>query len=246
MSGELILLTKPTFYPSKKLVHSSSEFMAAWGGDPIWWEGKCKTAGTFFFVTDVNSNCEYEFPSYVFTKDYTLEDFRKLRDGITRFQKDLKNDSLDEAISRKFDEMRISFIKNNPVRYYIIAPLLRMKHALIKSGGYYLDTHSLFFTLLKIFQSALYLLPLIFGGIGLLLFGMLKPKNPMNILMAGLFFSLSITLTMIFKVNEWRYFIHIYPVLVYYLACLIVKSQKRFLRKNLSKKQAPVLFSTAN
>jgi hypothetical protein len=224
---EFILLTKPMYYPCKKMVHSCAEFLTAWGGDAIWWEGKCKTAGTYFFQTDVNANCEYRFPSYAFTSDYTLEDFRYLRDQIARFQKNVDNDSLDNAISMRFDEMRASFIRHKPFHYFVIAPLMRMKSAFIKSGSYYIAGSDLPHKALKLMQTALYWLPLFFGTAGLLVFGLSRLNDPFNLVLTGLPLSLVISLTVIFKLNEWRYFIHVFPLLIYFMILLLLAIKKR-------------------
>ena len=226
-TGTLIPFSKPTYYPCKRLVHSCSEFLSAWGGDPIWWEGNCRTAGTFFYQIEINSNCEYKFPEYVFTKDYTLEDLRYLRNQIQLFQHDVKNDSMDRAISNKFDEMTVSFVNNKPFHYFIYAPLIRLKSSFLKSGSYYIDKHSIPFLLLNTFQSLLYLLPLCFGSIGLIFMGLNNFRNPMNIILIGLPICLIIVLTMVFKLNEWRYFIYVYPIMILYMTHLFIASKKR-------------------
>jgi hypothetical protein len=226
LTGTIIPLSKPTYYPRKNLVRSCSEFLAAWGGDPIWWEGNCKTAGTFFYPVDINLDCEYKFPDYVFTKDYTLEDLRYLRNQITRFQNDVKNDSMDLAISKKFDLMTASFIKNKPLHYYILAPLMRLKNSLLKSGSYYINRKTIPFLILNLFQTALYLLPLTIGGIGLLILGSARFREPMNVILLGLPLSLIFVLTFLFKLNEWRYFIYVYPLMILYMTQLFLPPLK--------------------
>ena len=229
-TGEIIVFTKPMFYPCKKLVRSCTDFITAWGGDAIWWEGKCKTAGTYFFQTDVNENCEYKFPDYVFTVDYNLADFKELRNQIAIFQSNTSNDSMDFAISSRFEMMKESFIKNRPVVYYVITPFLRMKSAFFKSGSYYINGTNLPLKAIKILQTILYWLPLFFGTLGLLIFGFRHIKNPFNLVLAGLPVCLIVTLAFIIKVNEWRYFIHLYPILIFFMIQFYLEIKNKLIR----------------
>jgi hypothetical protein len=227
ISKEIILFSKPMYYPCKKQVISCGNFINAWGGDHIWWEGKCASAGTFFHQRPVNKNCEYKFPDFAFTPDYTLEDLRELRNLMARFQLNTKNDSLDEYISKRFDELTISYKKHRPFNYYVVAPLFRMKSALIKSGSYYIYPRNIPLIGMKLFQTALYWFPLFFGGIALFYFGVKRFRDPFMILNIGLPITLLIVLTWVLKMNEWRYFIHFYPILILYMLQLFIMWKNR-------------------
>jgi hypothetical protein len=230
-SKKIVLLTSPMYYPAKLCVTACSNFLLAWGGDPIWWEGKCKTAGTFFFTTDINAGCEYNFPDYAFTNDYNLDDFRIIKKEIKQLQDNPADAKLDSSIAEKFNSMRESYFRNRPFNFYVTAPLLRIKSSFVKSGSYYINPTNIFYKLLKLMQTALYWLPLIFGSTGFLIFGIRKLKDPLNVIMAGLVFSLVIVLDIVLKLNEWRYFIYTYPVFIYYMGHLIGFIEDR-IRKN--------------
>jgi predicted Co/Zn/Cd cation transporter (cation efflux family) len=69
-------------------------------------------------------------------------------------------------------------------------------------------------------------LPLTIGGIGLLILGFAKFKDPMNVIMLGLPLSLIFVLTFLFKLNEWRYFIYVYPLMILYMTQLFLPPLK--------------------
>lgn len=230
-TGDLILFSKPMYYPCKKLVTSCGNFLNVWGGDPIWWEGKCKSAGTYFFQRDINKNCEYKFPDYVFTPDYNMDDFREMRSLILTFQENTRNDSLDIYIASKFDEMTASFIKHNPFHYYVIAPIMRIKNAFIKSGSYFIDPVNFPLKIFKIFQTLLYWFPLFFGTIGLICFGLTRLNEPLTFTLTGLPIILVAVLIVILKLNEWRYFIHIYPIFVFFMIQLFLYITRKLPQK---------------
>ena len=217
ITGEAILFSKPMYYPCKKLVIACGTFLNAWGGDAIWWEGKCKTAGTFFYPSGENKYCEYEFPDRAFTPDYDLEDLRILRNQIAIFEEDPTNDSLDIVISKKFDELTASYIKHRPFQYYVVAPLMRFKNAFVKSGSYFIIPRNLPLQALRIFQSLLYLIPLTFGALGFLFYGITRIRKPEYLVLVGLPVSLVSVLILILQLHEWRYFIYIYPINVLFL-----------------------------
>lgn len=231
VTKQLVIFSKPMYYPCKKLVSSCGVFLAAWGGDPTWWEGKCRSAGTFFFPVKPNFDCEYVFPENVYTPDYTLSDFRELRSMIMRFQTNKSNDSLDNYIASRFVAMTASYRKYHPFDYYFLAPVMRMKNAFIKSGSYYINPTSTALLLHKISQTLLYWFPLVLGSIGLLFLGLPMLRNPMNLVLVGLPLSLIVVLNFALKLNEWRYFIHTYPILVYYMILLTLYIRQRWVKR---------------
>lgn len=226
---EFILFSKPMYYPCKKLVSSCGIFLSAWGGDAIWWEGKCRTAGTFFFPTGSNRECEYVFPSYAYAPEYNLDSLREIRGLIARFEENTANDSLDTYIASRFSKMTQSYKQHNPVQYYLVAPLMRIKSAFIKSGSYYINPTTFPLKLFKIFQTLLYWFPLFFGTIGLIVFGLPKLLEPFNMAIIGFPISLIIVLTVMLKLNEWRYFIHVYPILILFMTKFFLYLKDRFL-----------------
>jgi hypothetical protein len=231
VTRKLIVFTDPMYYPCKKSVTASTAFIEAWGGDPSWWVGQCRNAGTYFFPTKTDTTCEFQFPAYAFTPDYTQKDFNTIRGLMLRFQENTANDSLDAAIAGKFNLMRQSVRTKYPFRYYIQAPLLRVKSAFLFSGSYYINAINPGLLLLKLLQTASYGIALVLGGIGMIFFGIKEYKDPLTFVLIGLPLSLIITLCFYLKLNEWRYFIHVYPLLILFMARLVTRLKDLFSNK---------------
>jgi len=192
-------------YHSNSATLAYSNFLRAWGGSVVHWDKR--SAGCYFEPSPLEE-CEYVFPDYVFTKNFSMKDIEEVRNDFIRFQHDLHNKALEDTVAQKFNHLTQSFKNEKPFFYYVITPLLCAKKMIFHSGSYYLPIgknstcYKPYQMLLKLSQSALYYLFLIFGWWGLL--KMMRVKG--MLLCASLPFFLILLMCFYLRATEFRYF----------------------------------------
>src|SRR5207237_3758151 len=98
-----------------------------------------------------------------------MKDIEDVRNDFVRYQKHTNDKTLEDTVVNKFNRLTSDFKKEKPFFYYIAAPFLCAKKMILHSGSYYMPVYknspcySIFQMFLKISQSALYYLLLIFG-----------------------------------------------------------------------------------
>ena len=198
-------------YKYSESYYAMWDFIAAWGGSIQSWD---KRAAGCIFEPRFNQDCTFEYPDYVFTSKYNFEDLEQLRQEYIEVCLSFNADE-DRAVASKFGQYKDAFIKEHPLRYYLLAPLQLSFEMIFHSGSYNIATigsgwlkwPSLLF---KIMQSILYYLMLLLGVFGLLRF--LQSPFILNLIFTPCI--ILVLFGMILKAPEFRFFIHAYPVLV--------------------------------
>ena len=142
------------------------------------------------------------------------------------------NDSLNSLTVQKFNTLSEIYKKESAFSYYFVKPFILCKHFLFHSGSYYLPIsensvcyHS-YQWLLKLSQSVLYYLALIFGFIGSFL---LFRKNSKSFMIVAIPMYLILLFPIILARTEFRYFHLAYPFLLIGLTFMLLKI-KRYLK----------------
>jgi len=186
-------------------------FVTAWGGDIIHWEKT--SAGCYFFHLE-NNECEFQFPSYVWAGNYSPSDVEEVKNMFVGLKGNYVKEK-DIEIAKRFDDFTVSFINQNPFRYYIISPLVLLKRFLVNSGSYFLPIHkanncfSTFQMPIKLFQSMLYWLSITVGLLGVWLFAI---REKTNLIYLFIILMILIIFPSILRIVEWRYLRTIQPI----------------------------------
>ncbi|MDD5570132.1 MAG: hypothetical protein PHD97_03145 [Bacteroidales bacterium] len=228
-----ILLKKPIlFFENKYAGYKQTKadlecryLIQAWGESFISWDKK--TAGNYFWPWVFKN--EYVLPDFVESSSCTKKDIEKTRDLLWQLEKN-HNDSLERVVLDRFKQHKRAFISEKPFQYYFLSYLRLIKHYTIHSGSYYLPISKRFSFYkpyqfyIKLFQSLLYYIALLFGIAGLIMLT-IKKRKYFIFLLTPLF--LIVLYPIIFRYCEARYFMPFYPFAamgaVYFMIFLIRK-----------------------
>jgi hypothetical protein len=219
-------------YPYTKSDLACRKFIAAWGGDFIFWEKT--SAGCYFHTPQQGITCDFQYPS-IFSDELRKDEVESAR----RQYIDLQNKysaQRDEEISKHFDRLTSIFKKHNAFYFHVKAPVILVVKFLKHSGSYYLPIYSSnscfqkWQFIIKICESMIYWISLIIGLPGLIWLGFEKK----NIILPYLPLFLIFLFPILYKTTEWRYFRTIEPVL--YLGVVFVILKVFSLRKKFSLK----------
>lgn len=189
-----------------------NSFLKSWGGNIVFWETK---APSYYFMNDNKSANEYKFPSYAIAEGYTVKDLENIRTKMLTLSANY-NVKLDKEIAQDFEIITKKYQENSFFNYRIKAPFIILKDFIFHSGSYYLPISQSFSNykpyqfVIKVIQSGLYYLTLIFGLLGLIIFTF-KTKWGYVFLSIPLF--LVIFFAIIMRTSEWRMFMSSYPFL---------------------------------
>ena len=203
-----INLTAGEYFPNSHFAYR--KYISALGESFQSWDKR--SAGSYF-EPRYKTGSEYVFPSYVFTKNYTMKEIEDVKNKFANVF-ETRNDSLDKLVEGKFIEMRDEFISEHPIRFYLLSPVKRLKIFLFHSGSYYLPINKEFPSykpyqmLIKISQSLLYYFTLLFGFSGLVALAFLN-KN--NLLLLSIPVVLIVFFVLILQDIGFQYFDHSYP-----------------------------------
>jgi len=208
---------------------SYRKFVMAWGGDIIFWE---KTSAGCYFMPHREIPCEFKMPSYAFTNKYGLAEVEQVRTTFIILQ-DKYSDSLNVQVAKAFDRLTEIYKKGKPFQFYFLAPLRLTIKFLVHSGSYYLPVHTSnpcyrsFQLILKLSQSGIYWISLLFGIPGVFLLG-IRIKN---IFFPFLPVFIIIFFPVVLHAAEARYFRTVEPILYLGVAYLFYSVQKRITTK---------------
>lgn len=210
-------------------------YVKSWGGNFIFWDPN--SAGCFFDARK-GFPCNFVIPDRLVTKNVSKEDIISARDKFIE-AKGLKDNAKEEKIVSQFNQMTQDFISENQVYYHVVAPLKLTRIFLFHSGSYYVpftinnSCIPSYLWVIKVLQSALYYLTLIFGSTGLIVLAF--RSNEYIYLFIPIFLIVFFPITL--RAVEWRYFNASYPVLVlglvYLIHLLFSEKIKKFLPKTL-------------
>jgi hypothetical protein len=207
-------------------------FLGSWGGSATHWDKR--SAGCYFEPSPVEA-CEFVFPDYVFTKQYGMKDIEEVRNDFVRYQGLVRTNSspqttsneqrtLEDTIAAKFNRLTATFKQEKPFFYYVVTPLLCAKKMIFHSGSYYLpigknsSCYKPRQMLIKLSQSALYYLMLIFGWWGLIQLMRIKGMTLLAFIPLYLVFLLCFYL----RATEFRYFDTTYPFFIIGFVYLLI------------------------
>lgn len=172
-----------------------------------------------YFMPDSSifkTKSEYEFPDYVFTRHYGLEEIDSARTLLLQ-AKASNSEEDNELAVLYFNKLENAFIAENYWFYRIIVPLKNAKQMIIHSGSYYLPVSSSFECyhfyqmFFKLFESAVYYFSLFFGVIGLIVISCQKKESLVFLLIPV---SIIITASFMLSHGEQRYFHVAFPILM--------------------------------
>lgn len=217
------------------------DYIAAWGGNFIFWDKR--SAGCYFNYNLHCLPCEFQMPDYAYCNCYGKKETIALRNDIVNYQKKVvegvKNDTVKAELSNRMKGYIDCFAKEKPLFYYLWGPLLRIKNFLINSGSYYFVVPAkptvlkLMFSAVKVFQSLLYYVILIFGFVGLFV---LSRKNKELWFFNVIIIFLILLFPIYLKGSEWRYFNPAFIYLTIYTLMLFSSDKFRIKRKTEIKK----------
>ncbi len=206
-------------YNYSKADFAYRNFVTTIGESFIYWDKN--SAGCYFEFH--NLPCEYQFPSRIFSKELTMDKIEETKSVYLKYQKN-RSDSLEKLTIEKFNNLTKIYKKENKLFYYFATPFILCKKFLIHSGSYYLPINKKsvcyhpYQWILKISQSLMYYLCLIFGFVGLVVL-FRKDKKTYFILSIPLF--LILLFPIILKGTEFRFFHMAYPFLLIGLCYII-------------------------
>jgi len=194
-------------------------FIQTIGESIVFWDTK---SAACYFEAPEGMTCDYNFPSRIFNSNLTFENIEEARTIYLNYKKN-PSDSLAQLTISKFNLLSDNYKKDHAFAYYILNPMMLCKNFLIHSGSYYLPIkkdsacyHSYQWAL-KLFQSLLYYLSLVFGFLGIFLLSR-KFKNSFIIISIPIY--LIIMFPIYFKMTEYRYFSTAYPFLLIGVVCI--------------------------
>jgi hypothetical protein len=212
--------------------------LASMGEDGgAWWDRK--SAASYFNQRSLSTSL-YQYPSYIKTDEVLYRQLEALRKANLGPQKDAAR------IIQMAEGAKQYYKSTYPVRYYFSNHLNLVYRFLVHNGSYRLPVNQASSCYqpvqfgLKLGQSLLYYLSLVFGAIGLVMMG-LKDRRNFIFLFPSVF--LLLLFPVYFGLVEWRYFLPFYYFhligLVYLLHYFIETKAK----KNASGTQVPGSFS---
>jgi len=192
------------------------------------------------WIRDENMDKSFDFPGSIFKNvDYNSNEITELKSIYKKYQNSSSHSMdayLDTLIVAKADSIRNIYAINNPFEYNVIAPIKASQRLIFKSGSGYLplpsfSQMSFFQKMIKVAYSLLYYMVLFlgFGGIVLMLFKKTDFKH--GILLSIIVCNLVLTLSIASSIQENRYFITAYPILIIGTAYLLTFLYKRFKSK---------------
>lgn len=202
-------------------------FVQAWGGSIIFWD---KRSAGCYFQPQEGLPCEFSLPAFALAPGYTREEIEAVRSKYIALQRDYSAPQA-AVVAAEFDRLTELYRRERAVDYYLIAPLRLSRELVFHSGSYYLPRIAvgglwrLLELALKLAQSALYYIALIFGTIGLLLIVRLRKGT---LLYIGLPVYLLVFFAVVVRIPEFRYFVHAYPVQLIGLTVLGVGFIEKF------------------
>ncbi len=141
------------------------KFSAGWGSELAFWD---TDSAACYFHYDPPFPCKFTFPSYSFTKGYTLEEVEKVRADYIQYQR-TGSPELEAKVVREFDRLTEIYAAERPFMYYVGSGFIRVKTMIWHTNNYNLPihagspcfrTHQIFF---KLVQFAVYALALVLG-----------------------------------------------------------------------------------
>lgn len=227
--GDIILLQQNTaeaygknysdgWIAARTLIH-------AWGEGGEYFESG--TAASWFKLRDEKLTDQLK-NEYFDGVEYTKEDIIELKAKYQEyfyFQSD--NIALDKEIIQLSQEYTRQFKEAHPWRYYVTQRWNAFKRLIFHSGSSYVplpsfSEMSLIQKVLKLFYSGIYYLVLILGFIGILL-SVIDRK--IKLLLVLILISLILALVYLSTIQEARYFIMGYAVLILFAGGLLSKIQ---------------------
>jgi hypothetical protein len=195
-------------YGFDNLTYSYRNFLRFRGESFIYWEQN--SAGCFFEKT--NHPCDFTIQDYFISENSSYAETVALRNKYVNFREKINPSKKEEiALIKEFDSLTENYKNDKPENYYFYSHLRIIKSFLFNSGSYYLPLtyakSNVFLKIIKLSQSALYYVCLIFGSIGLFL---LVFKSPYNLYLFATPLFLIIFFPISYGATEWRYFFHFY------------------------------------
>ncbi len=187
-------------------------FIQSWGGSIVYWD---KKSAASYFKPLPNIKSEFVFPDYALCSTYTKSDMQYIQNlAVKYYQGEVQ---LGDTLSYLYNEYSKQYKNEKPWMYYVGSRILLLKHFLFHSGSYYIsqknhtNTFWLFTVVLKISQSFLYYVVLIFG-----IYGLVKNVKYHVILsgMISIVGLLVVLFPLVLKATEWRFFVPAYPFLL--------------------------------
>lgn len=184
-----------------------------------------KRSAGCYFEPKKGMECEYQFPDRIFSANLTMNKIEEARMIYLDYQKHT-SDSLNNLTVQKFNTLTDIYKKERTFSYYIIRPIMLSNHFLFHSGSYFLPIkkdsacYQSYQWMLKLSQSILYYLCLIFGFLGTIL---IFRKNPLSFIIPIIPIYLIILYPMVFSFTEFRYFMPAYPFLLIGLTFMLLK-----------------------
>jgi hypothetical protein len=221
---------------------SIRQLINAWGGEPgEFYEG---SEGEWFHFTSLEKADDYPFNDYVFNSSFN-------RDSLVRLKK-IFNASVDEAYSeQQKDSLNMlassialrfaaDYKKDNPVRFYLVNPVIRIYRLVLPNGTRLLplppfSQMNIFQKAVKLFYFGFYFIITLSGIAGMLIFLIkYRKKTPGSMLLLVYPVVILLTLTFFSSIIEYRYYITAYPVFVIFTAWFYLFAFERISKNNSS------------
>jgi hypothetical protein len=188
-------------------------FVKKIGESIVFWD---KRSFACYFEDFNHLECEYKLPSRLLGKHLTEEKIEKQKKLFLRLKNNSGDTALQRVVIQGFKDLSEDFKKDHPYTYWLIPRIMHVKAFLFHSGSYYFPVRRdspcfhIFHQGVKLFQSLLYYMCLIFGTIGLLIILNFR-RNTYMFAFIPLF--LIVFFPVILMASEFRYFHPAYPFL---------------------------------
>lgn len=204
-----------------------ASFIETIGESVVFWD---KRSAGCYFIPKKEIPCEYQFPKRIFNSALTMNQIEEAKNLYLKYQKN-PSDSLEKLTVFKFNRLSEIYKKEHPFFYYCITPIILTQKFLIHSGSYYLpikkdsECYQPYQWIIKLSQSLMYYLTLVFGFIGIVF---LFRKNLKSFIILTIPIYLIIIFPLYFQKTEWRYFHPAYPFLLIGLIYLYYFIRKKW------------------
>ncbi len=208
-------------------------FVKKIGESVVFWD---KRSFACYFEDYHDLECEYKLPARLLGKNLTEKKIEEQKRLFSELKRNPEDTSLARIVIEGFKSLSEDYRKDHPYTYWLTPRIMHIRTFLFHSGSYYFPVrkdstcYHTFHYGVKIFQSLLYYMCLIFGTLGLFIIFNFQ-RNTYMFIFIPLF--LILFFPVIFMASEFRYFHSAYPFLsiglMYLVFKLIEKLKPRFL-----------------
>jgi hypothetical protein len=219
---------------------SLNRFLQSWGGSVVYWNPRAEIVwfehlDSPAYRISPAAIARIEFPADIYTSRFDYATLVALKERLRQARgpgmPPAERRARIAAVARDLDEFAASVRREKPLVYWVLGPLRLTRNLLVHSGTYNLhakpvDELTLGALAFKVGMSGLYWWVLTFGFAGIVLV-LRRERHPLG---DGSFLALAVVYmitahTVVARLDEYRYFVPAYPLLLCLAACATVRAR---------------------